>query len=344
MKKITFLTVLIAFLTLWSVNTFAKEYDLWFCTTQVTDANKDNIKGKLHSSDPQTGTVSYNPETKTLTLNNVTVPETGHSIIENEINGLTINLIGENICNSSAGYQLNFFENTTIKGSGSLCIVGRGYNIYSGIRLNDGAVLTIENTKITLGWPISSHIEDRSGKLVVKNSSVICSQIKYLKSITITDCAITHGKLKYDDDFDYYDVTNSTSRVQIHPTYPLWVGGSQVHAGNLDTILGENDGSVRYNPTTKTMELSGGTISTKGSKCAIESEIAGLTIDVSSPQHKVFLQSEEGIAMWLKGKTTITGGGQLYATSRSSSAIYHKSDLRRIGNCHWCQSWHLWRW
>ena len=68
------------------------KYNVWVGGTQVTSANKDNVLG--NSGTP---TVTYNPTTKTLTLNNATISSEntrGQGIYASD--ALTINLIGTN--------------------------------------------------------------------------------------------------------------------------------------------------------------------------------------------------------------------------------------------------------
>lgn len=50
------------------MSTTVNEYDIWVGGIQVTDANKDHITG-----DGISGDISYDPDTKTLTLNNATI-------------------------------------------------------------------------------------------------------------------------------------------------------------------------------------------------------------------------------------------------------------------------------
>ena len=66
-------------------------YDLWLGCTQVTNANAADILGD--------GTASYDPETKTLTLNNFTGVQGTHddALIFGEIDMLTLNLVGTQI-------------------------------------------------------------------------------------------------------------------------------------------------------------------------------------------------------------------------------------------------------
>ena len=72
-------------------------YDVWVDGTQVTSANKDNVLG--NSGTP---TVTYDPTTKTLTLNNATISSEntqGQGIYASD--DLTINLIGTNTITGS---------------------------------------------------------------------------------------------------------------------------------------------------------------------------------------------------------------------------------------------------
>lgn len=66
----------------------AVDYDLQISGTQVTDNNADNVLND--------GTVAYDPNTNTLTLNNAHLNSASNNIIDSKMEALTINLIGDN--------------------------------------------------------------------------------------------------------------------------------------------------------------------------------------------------------------------------------------------------------
>ena len=114
-------------------------YDLYINGTQVTSENCSNLKVISGVS----GTaVSYNPTTKTLTLNNATISSTTNVPVNNYIAGLTIKVIGTNRLKTTEGNHiaLQIMQNTTITGTGTL---NAGSAVTSGCMVNTGKTLTI---------------------------------------------------------------------------------------------------------------------------------------------------------------------------------------------------------
>ena len=99
----------------------AVSYNLSICGTQVTDANASD----LSVIDGVTGTVTFDPSTNTLTLNNATIVSTGGSNIGNYINGLTINVVGTNTLSTTGNINNTIYWNTISTGS-SMIITGSG--------------------------------------------------------------------------------------------------------------------------------------------------------------------------------------------------------------------------
>ena len=120
-------------------------YDLWINGTQVSSANASN----LSVIDGVSGTVKYNPSTKTLTLTNATISCSSESNIVNNINQLTINVNGTNklkVTSTSGNTSVILNANTSIvgtNGAGSLeCSTNN--NVQDGCRVNN-ATLSIQS-------------------------------------------------------------------------------------------------------------------------------------------------------------------------------------------------------
>ena len=98
-------------------------YDLWVSDQPVKESNRNAI--------PTTsGTCSYDPVTKTLTLSRAQITNTDYNIegtvtgfgIYSNIDGLTINVVGNNYINSTHWVGLFSMRNLTITGNGKLFI------------------------------------------------------------------------------------------------------------------------------------------------------------------------------------------------------------------------------
>ena len=112
---------------------------------EVTSANKDDILG---DADGLGATVSYDPDTNTLTLNNATLTVSeGFAAIHALIPNLTIVLKGENQINGSGSTENGIYSNgdLTITGDGILKTEGTGFGLYgnSAITLTGGADVNI---------------------------------------------------------------------------------------------------------------------------------------------------------------------------------------------------------
>ena len=77
----------------------AVDYDLQISGTQVTDNNADNVLND--------GTVAYDPNTNTLTLNNAHLNSASNNIIDSKMEALTINLIGDNTLTATGTDRCN---------------------------------------------------------------------------------------------------------------------------------------------------------------------------------------------------------------------------------------------
>ncbi len=120
------------------------KYPLWVGSVQVTSKNKDDILG-------DGGKAKYDPETKTLTLNNANITNTykRNCIYANSLGGtLTISLIGSNrIGNKDALNGIDaMLTPTVITGDGNLT-VSDVTNL--GI-MDEGSSITIKDTEVTV--------------------------------------------------------------------------------------------------------------------------------------------------------------------------------------------------
>ena len=123
-------------------------YELWVNGVQVNSKNYSSLSSALDE-----GTCSFNPATKTLTLNNakISYPESYYDLypaIYNSIDGLVI----KNSGTSEIGGSFNGIvseADLTIKGNGHLKVNGTGArNVFGAIKLTK-CDLTIDNTELT---------------------------------------------------------------------------------------------------------------------------------------------------------------------------------------------------
>ena len=143
------------------------------------------------------GNVSYDPNTKTLTLDNATITNEdegyGKGIVNKNISDFTIRLIGENtVTTGRASLVLN--QPSTITGEGSLSLSSQKY---CGLDMEAASVL-IDNTKLFVrgAYGIAGYVGAETEVLTVRNSYVESEgsgsgSISLISKLILEDCAIT---------------------------------------------------------------------------------------------------------------------------------------------------------
>ncbi|HHT23278.1 MAG TPA: hypothetical protein GXZ87_08225 [Bacteroidales bacterium] len=324
------------------------KYDLWICGTQVTGANMDD----LSVINGVTGTVSYNSDSKTLTLNNanITIPN-GANAIRSSIEGLIVNVQNNNTVNSDDYATVRFEKSATINGYGTLNVsqTSGGWALFTY-----GSSLTIENCTVNAtsnGRGITCNNENVC-TLIINNATVtskgnVDGSITHFANIILNGSTITEPAeaVISKGAETFYAVRNSTSgavvtdMVKIVPAYDLWICGKQVTSVNKDdlTVINGYDGctvsgGVSYNPDTRTLTLNGATINRTSSNTivcydgGVNIELIGDNTVTSSDNAIVFSD--------LNGQApgSIYGSGTLNATSTNGIAIFSLVPLT-IKNC-----------
>ena len=150
---------------------YAEDYELYVGGTPVTSDNASDILGDR--------TAGYDAESKTLTLNGVTIPEDNTTGILSKIPDLKIEVHGEN---KLSGQDIGIYsplQNLTITGEGSLEAEGLRYGIYSygDITITDATVSATGTGNDSIGIEATGEIkiEGRS-KVQAKGSyyAIVC--------------------------------------------------------------------------------------------------------------------------------------------------------------------------
>lgn len=142
------------------------------------------------------GNVSFDPDTKTLTLDNATIERNstdGTGIVNKTVSDFTVKLIGNNTVTADlASMVLN--QTSTITGDGSLHLTSKRF---CGLDM-EGASVTINNTSLFVkgGYGIAGFIGAESEVLTVRNSYVEAEgsgsgSISLISDLILDNCAIT---------------------------------------------------------------------------------------------------------------------------------------------------------
>jgi len=322
------------------------KYDLWICGTQVTGSNMNELGDVISEV---TGTVSYNPDNKTLTLNNanITIPN-GANAIRSAIEGLKIDVTGNNTVNSDGYATIRLEKLATIKGGGTLNVsqTSGGWALFTY-----GDSLTIENCKVNVtsnGRGITCNSTNVS-KLIINNATVTATgtgdgSITHFSNINLINCAVSEpigGRVsKGADTFNAIrdidgNIIKNTVKIVPATVYDLLICGTPVTSLNkndLSVLPGVNSGTVNYNPNTRTLTLNGATI-TDINGDAIRCLDGGINIELIGNN----TVTGDGFAITfdnLKGQApgSIHGSGTLNASSTIEIAIETDVPLT-IKNC-----------
>ena len=307
----------------------ATTYDLWLAGTQVCSGNCADLSTIPGIS----GKASYDPGTKTLTLQNAKLNAEGYdNCIWSYIDDLTIKVSGTNELNAIKRSAIIALKPMTLTGGGTLNAKSEEYvTIYAG-RTN----LTIKDCIVNAkgNWGITGD-EGSNGELRISNATVTAEgrdgSICDFKAITLAGCAITRPVGAKFDTSQKAVVLNGEivkSEVKIEPItkYDLEICGTWVTSGNcgdLSAIDGV-EGTVSYDPDNKTLTLEDAKLNAKGEFDCIESRIDGLTIKVSGTNE---LNIGDWTAITVYAPTTITGGGTLNVKSKYAAIYVWRTNL-----------------
>ena len=183
-------------------------YGLYITGQPVTSENVNNLGSFPGVTIGANGLFTYNRNTKTLTMKNVTI--TGpdrRALIDNRLNpNFTIEVLGDNKITNKEYGCLEFHTSSTIKGSGKLTIIAEGAS-YEPIQFFHGTTLSIADVTLDLSgaWGICG--QHLMGVLNIQNATITtnCSHAAlgnfyffYLKQ-----CFISEPEVTYWDEFHH---------------------------------------------------------------------------------------------------------------------------------------------
>ena len=294
-----------------------KNYDIWVAGTQVTHTNCNDLSVISGVS----GTVKYDKNTNTLTLDNATITATGNSTsyaISSDMPNLKIAVTGNNTygggIRSNGSLVLSGTDGSSLSVSGPTALVMTSEKENSLI-VND-LNLTLDGTSYYgVRSSHNSTVMEIQGNSEVKTKGVR-ECYSGLKDIIIpegyeviepTGAYISGGKVYATD-----GNTVKSEWVTIGPKgYDLWVGGVQVNVTNCSNITGSNikQGTATYDDETKTLTLT---------DCSIGMDNIAGTVGIKSSMDSlaIHLVGNNGIGMVdtgieSTGDVTIAGPGKL---------------------------------
>lgn len=228
-------------------------YDIWVDGVQVTSENKDNLCG---------GTVSYDPATHTLSLNNATLDNdtlSDYGIKTTIPSTLKIRLTGTNSITRTdpgggVGIYLNYSNSVEITGDGTLVInvIGENYDgISTGadVKISDKANVTI-NAEGGLG--IAGRMVEIDGATVNSTglyAGIDAHWLKIINGADVTLKATQDGRngayIRKDQEGNGGDIELAASKVKATNYYPaLFARGNLTVNGGEVNCTSTADGAI----------------------------------------------------------------------------------------------------
>ena len=313
-----------------------EEYGLKIADVEVTSANCSDltvipgVKGK----------VSYDPTTKTLTLEDASIDGGQRQGIGSKVE-LTCVVKGE-VSITSNKHAVVFYNNAIIKGNGQLTLKSQeGCGIYTlATLLIEGCTVYAEGY-----WGIAGKDGTFGESLTIRNASVTAKgtkgSIRDLANFTLEGCEITKpaGAVWNASKHAVCDASGNviTDEVVITSTggvtpaveeYGLMITGVKVTSANCSdlTAIPGVTGKVSYDPATKTLYLTDATIEVTGSQTngiwAKDQLTCVVTGNVSI--------TTSGATMAFFQNAIIKGDGRLTLKSQTDCAIYLKESSSLI--------------
>ena len=286
------------------------------------------------------GKVYFDPNTRTLTLDNATIEaDTYNAILNKTCKYLVIELLGTNTINVTSAAGLYMCESTTIVGgSGSKLTVK-----------NDRCAVLFENSPLEIvncwlevegEWGISADSDVAEEVLTIRNSHVEATgptgSICDIAGLELDGCYIDiPSKAAYNADTKSVALNGETvkEKVVIEPnSYGIYIADKPVTTLNykdLTSIYGVS-GSASYDPDTKTLTLDNATIernSTDGTGI-VNKTVSDFTVKLIGNN----TVTADLASMVLNQTSTITGDGSLHLTSKRFCGLDMESASVTIDN------------
>ena len=274
------------------------------------------------------GKMSYDAETKTLTMEDVTINTTDfNGIFNKDVKGLKINLVGNNTITSSVAC-IAILEPSTISGSGTLRLKSSGN---CGILLLSS--LAVEGIKLYAEgkWGIAGQVFQISGNvLTICNAYVEATgskgSILEVEDLVLDGCSITQPS-GAEFDAQYHSVLLNgelvTDKVVIKPNwYGFKIAGVKVTSLNCKDLSGIDgvDGKISYDAETNTLTMEDVTINTTDFNGIVNNDVMDMKINLVGNN----TITTNRACITINETSTISGSGTLRLKSSRDCGLYMK--------------------
>ena len=278
------------------------------------------------------GKVSFDPNTRTLTLDNATIEANDYNAILNETcDYLSIELIGTNTIDVTGAAGIKLKEETTIwsNSGGKLSVKSDGCALLFG-----GCPLKISNCWLEAegAWGISANNNVAEEVLTIRNSHVEAKgstgSICDIANLVLEGCSITQPDGAWFSTQNNAVVLNGemvTDKVVIVPRYGVQIAGVDVTALNCKdlSVIDGVDGKMSYDPETNTLTMKDVTINGSHINGIVNRSVEGMKIKLVG--NNTITTNEACIT--ILQPSTISGSGTLRLKSSDNCGLYLPSSL-----------------
>ncbi len=279
------------------------------------------------------GKVYFDPNTRTLTLDNATIEANDYNAILNETcDYLSIELIGTNNIYVTGAAGIKLKEETTIwsHSGAKLTIKSDGCALLFG-----GCPLEIDNCWLEAegAWGISASNNVAEEVLTIRNSHVEAKgstgSICDIANLVLDYCSIIQPDGAWFSTQNKAVVLNSemvTDKVVIEPNgYGLKIAGVDVTKKNYKdlSVIDGVDGKISYNPETKTLTMEDVTINTTDFNGIVNRGVKDMKIKLFG--NNIITSKKACITIY--ETSTINGSGTLSLKSSGDCGLYMHTSL-----------------
>ena len=281
------------------------------------------------------GKVYFDPNTRTLTLDNATIEANDCNAILNETcDYLTIELIGTNTIDVTGAVGIYLKEETTIwsNSGGKLSVKSNGCALLFG-----GCPLEISNCWLEAegAWGISAYNNVAEEVLKIRNSHVEATgsngSICDIAGLELDGCSITQPTGAAFDTNKRAVALNGevvTDKVVIEPNwYGFKIAGVKVTSLNCKDLsgIGGVDGKISYDAETNTLTMEDVTINTTDFNGIVNRDVKDMKIKLFG--NNIIIITSKKACITIYETSTISGSGTLSLKSSGDCGLYMHTSL-----------------
>ena len=299
-------------------------YGIKIAGVDVTSLNSKD----LSVIDGVDGKINYNSETKTLTMEDVTINANVNGINNEGVKDLKIEVVGNNAITSNTAC-IAISETSAISGSGTLSLKS---NDNCGLYMYNSS-LTVEGVKLYAEGDYGvAGVDGKSGEILTLRNAYVeatgsSGSICDLQSLVLDGCAITLPTGAAFDTNKHAVLLNGelvTDKVVIEPdSYGIVILGMKVtpqNCNDLSAIYGVK-GKMSYDYETNTLTMEDVTINGADINGIVNRYVEGMKIKLVGNN----TITTNNACITINKSSTISGSGTLRLKSSSDCGLYMKS-------------------